>query len=99
MVVGRRVSWRSTVFSTPEPHRSGAKKLGSAARTHGSGTEQYRNVVSRLSHSHALHIRCFWKRLEEQERHVAKSGSSASNHWRVDASVHYEGEHANPLHA
>src|SRR2546428_11797161 len=36
---------RWTVFSAPEPHRSSAKKLGSVARTHRSGTEQYRNFV------------------------------------------------------
>jgi len=28
------------------PHRSGAKKPGSAARTHGSGTEQSRNLIN-----------------------------------------------------
>ncbi len=30
---------------------------------------------------------------------MVKFGPSASNHWRAAASVHYEVEHANPLHA
>src|SRR5436309_11521629 len=40
----RSPSW--TVFSPPEPHGAGAKKLGSVAKTDGYGTEQYWNLVN-----------------------------------------------------
>jgi hypothetical protein len=56
-------------------------------------------AVQRLSHSHAVHIRFFWRRLEQHDLHSVKFGPSGSSHWRVAASVHYEVEHANPLHA
>lgn len=50
--------------------------------------------VGRLSHDHAVHIRFFWRRLEDQQAHRTNTGD-----WRVAASIHYEVEHANPLHA
>src|SRR2546422_9959537 len=40
---GPDTSW--TVFSAPEPYRSGTKKVGSVARTHRPGMKQYRNLV------------------------------------------------------
>ena len=40
----RSPSWM--VFSPPEPHGAGAKKLGSVAKTDGYGTEQYWNLVN-----------------------------------------------------
>jgi hypothetical protein len=55
--------------------------------------------VSRLSHSHAIHVRFFWKRLLAHQSHRVRFGASGSFHWRVAASVHYEVEHPNPLHA
>jgi tetratricopeptide (TPR) repeat protein len=55
--------------------------------------------VERLSHSHALHIRFFWKRLQQSALEQAPFGSARTMHWRVAASIHYEVEHANPLHA
>src|SRR5262249_6891720 len=44
-------------------------------------------------HAHALHVGLFWKRLERDQLH------RAGDLWRVAASVHYEVEHASPLHA
>jgi hypothetical protein len=55
--------------------------------------------VARLSHAHALHIRFFWKRLEQAHTERVKFGNRGLVHWRVAASVHYEVEHASPLHA
>jgi hypothetical protein len=55
--------------------------------------------VQRLSHAHALHIRFFWKRLQQSGLERVKSGNGGATHWRVAASVHYEVEHASPLHA
>src|SRR5262249_18101097 len=49
--------------------------------------------VGRLAHAHALHIRFFWRRLEQHGL------ASVAGSWRVAASVHYEVEHGNPLHA
>ena len=46
-----------------------------------------------LAHAHSLHVRLFWKRLEKDRLH------RAGDLWRVAASVHYEVEHASPLHA
>jgi hypothetical protein len=51
------------------------------------------NAVPLLAHAHALHIRFFWKRLE------AAKLQQVNGQWRVAASVHYEVEHASPLHA
>jgi len=55
--------------------------------------------VARLSYAHALHIRFFWKRLEQTHAERMKFGNRGLIHWRVAASVHYEVEHASPLHA
>jgi hypothetical protein len=55
--------------------------------------------VSQLRHSHAIHIRFFWKRLEGHGSHRVRFGPERSHHWRVAASVHYEVENGNPLHA
>jgi tetratricopeptide (TPR) repeat protein len=49
--------------------------------------------VPGLAHAHALHVRLFWKRLQMRGLH------RADDLWRVAASVHYEVEHASPLHA
>jgi hypothetical protein len=53
--------------------------------------------VPGLAHAHALHLRLFWKRLERDGLHRATG--SQGEFWRVAASVHYEVEHASPLHA
>jgi tetratricopeptide (TPR) repeat protein len=57
--------------------------------------------VEGLRHAHAVHIRFFWTRLEAEsaQRVRVSAGSEASLYWRVAASVHYEVEHAHPLHA
>jgi hypothetical protein len=57
------------------------------------------NAVSRLSHAHALHIRFFEKRLRQFGLERVKFGERDEPYWRVAASVHYEVEHASPLHA
>src|SRR5262249_6804911 len=55
--------------------------------------------VEKLSHAHALHIRFFWRRLEQNGMEWAVFGDRGATYWRVAASIHYEVEHANPLHA
>lgn len=57
--------------------------------------------VEGLRHAHAVHIRFFWNRLEAEsaQQFRVSSGEDAGLFWRVAASVHYEVEHAHPLHA
>jgi tetratricopeptide (TPR) repeat protein len=57
--------------------------------------------VEGLRHAHAVHIRFFWTRLEAEsaQRVRISSGPAAGFFWQVAASVHYEVEHAHPLHA
>lgn len=59
--------------------------------------------VRGLRHAHDIHIRFFWNRLLEngKERIEVSTAESAANgsYWLVAASVHYEVEHAHPLHA
>jgi hypothetical protein len=59
------------------------------------------DAVTGLRHAHSLHLRLFWKRLKEQSLHRADWNTSGSSRgfWRVAGSVHYEVEHAHPLHA
>jgi hypothetical protein len=46
-----------------------------------------------LRHAHAVHIRLFWQRMEAQQI------EASAGYWRLPASIHYEVEHAHPLHA
>jgi hypothetical protein len=59
------------------------------------------SAVEGLRHAHALHIRFFWTRLESEsaQRVQLSIGPDTGFFWRVAASVHYEVEHAHPLHA
>ena len=52
-----------------------------------------------LMHAHAIHVRLFWKRLERDNLQRTAWGPDRTPHWQVAASVHYEVEHANDLHA
>src|SRR5262245_54543867 len=52
-----------------------------------------------LMHGHSLHIRLFWKRLERDRLDRVNWGTGRAPHWRVAASIHYEVEHGNALHA
>ena len=58
-------------------------------------------AIEGLRHAHAVHIRFFWTRLEAEsaQRIRISTGPEAGLFWRVAASVHYEVEHAHPLHA
>ena len=57
--------------------------------------------VEGLRHAHAVHIRFFWTRLEAEsaQRIRISTGPEGGLFWRVATSVHYEVEHAHPLHA
>lgn len=56
------------------------------------------NAVEGLRHAHDLHVRFFWRRLERESLHTVEL-QKLRFFWRVAASVHYEVEHAHPLHA
>jgi len=52
----------------------------------------------RLQHSHAFHIRYYYRTLERAKLHRIRL-ADGRDYWRFAASAHYEVEHTNPNHA